>query len=68
MKNYEEIKDEMIDCTMSCDLEEAINFYKSVIGGNELKIKCNHYSTNEELEELKLEIQVAKDMLDSFRK
>lgn len=66
MRSYEDIKNEMIDCTMSCDLEEALNFYKAVLGGNELKIKHKRYNTYAELEELELEMKVAKDMIDSL--
>ena len=54
---------------MSCDLDEAKHFLNAVIGGNQTKLKLwEKYLPENEVKDLKLEIQAAQEILDGFKR
>lgn len=69
MRNLESIKDDLIEASMSCDLDEAKHFLNAVIGGNQTKLKLwEKYLPENEVKDLKLEIQAAQEILDGFKR
>ncbi len=62
MKNYKEIKDEILDMTMSMDIDEAVKCLENIVRSNTFLANtfCNA--------EARLEAQAAQEILDSLKR